>query len=66
MIGLLMMAAKLAERRARCRGHHAMILLPNGEIGVATRSWAQDHPGQVPASVEYYKIIDRISRGDHP
>lgn len=61
MIGLANMAARLAYAR---RGNPKPRNLAAVDVGwIANRG---DSPGAFPASAEYYRIIDRITRGEKP
>lgn len=62
MIGLLFLAAKLAEQRAGYAG----LGTSYGRIRPAKRSSVRTRPSCYPASEEYYDILDNISRGERP
>jgi hypothetical protein len=59
MIGLADMAMRLAEQRSGIIGFWTRHKLEPCE-----RSWA--NPATHEVSAEYYKIIDRLSRGEQP
>lgn len=66
MIGLARMAAQLADKRARReRGPHYVGIDFERSNPVEREVVARD-PGSVPASLWYYTIIDRLSRGQRP
>lgn len=62
MLGLAQLAARLAESRVdRVDG---VIISDNGVMCVNPRNYS--YPWCAPCSAEYYKILDRIARGEKP
>jgi hypothetical protein len=63
LIGLARMAMQLAEERGpgRLSGYWSSLGLPP-----ADREPAFSRPKDYPISCEYYRIIDRLSRGEAP
>lgn len=61
-MGLLQMAAAAARRRTGV----GVFDFQDVEIMVATREWVTKYPRGFRGSVEFYKILDRIERGEKP
>lgn len=67
MLGLAMMAAELAEKRKnRGRRFPAGIHRRDGTLSIASREYARKAASSVPCSAEYYRICDRVTRGERP
>jgi hypothetical protein len=62
VIGLAFMAARLAEERTGM--HNAIVMF--GCLIVADREWVFADESSYPATCEYYRICDRIARGEKP
>ncbi len=60
-VALLRMAGELATAR---KGEGA--ISGDGAFAPASRPFSEAEPEAVPASLEYYRIIDRISAGERP
>jgi len=66
MIGLARMAAHLADERTRkVRGEH-YVGIQFERSNPVSRVYANNYPKAAPASLEYYRIIDRLTRGEKP
>jgi len=65
VIGLVHGAISLAMAR-HPKADRNSVTNWDGEIGFATRHFAAEFPEIVPVSHEYYRIIDRITRGEKP
>lgn len=60
------MAAQLADERARLtRGEH-YVGIQFERSNPVSRKYASENPKSTPASLEYYAIIDRLTRGEKP
>jgi len=61
------MAAQLADERARLtRGGGYVGIDFEGGYKPVPREYANEHPKAATASLEYYAIIDRLTRGRKP
>lgn len=60
MLGLAQMAAHLAQMRK------GLVIVDQGHIDIVKRKSAENFPSAFPSSAEYYRICDRIARGEKP